>query len=324
LDEGDGLGKAKSLAKEKELSQNHAKSIQGINHQAAMDSKNTFNSIFSPIKSAFSSTVSGIIQGTTTVKQGMKNMAQSMVLSFANALTSMAIDSAAQWAWELLGFGTKETAKATLKTSSEAAQTAATVGGIAARQSAEQAGHSMGMAQMLGSALSTIGTKAAEAAASTYSSVSAIPYVGWLLAPPAAAAAFVAVMGYQSMVSMFSSAGGEWNVPNDRLNLVHKNETILPATIAAPMREFFTNNPMSYGLPQQAMLAGNTANAGLTLTAASALSAQQSMLQAQQKQQKQTAGGSTVVINTKGGDFVHKDDVVKILQKDNRNFKLKA
>lgn len=322
LDDGDGVGQAKSLAKEKELNQGHAKAIKEINHKSALDSKASFTSAFAPIKSAFSSTVSGIIQGTTTVKEGMRNMAQSMVLSFANAMTNMAVDAAAQWAWELLGFGAKETTKATLKTSSEAAQTAATVGGIATRQTAETGAHSIGMATMLGSALSTIGTKAAEAAASTYASVSAIPYVGWLLAPPAAAATFIAVMGYQSMVSMFSSAGGEWDVPNDRVNLVHKRETILPAHIAQPMREFFSNGGIgSYGLPQQAAAFNSqAATSQLSTTAMSALAMQQSFMQTQAAQQRKQSSG-TVVINAKGGDWVHKDQLGNLLARENRNFR---
>jgi hypothetical protein len=37
--------------------------------------------------------------------------------------------------------------------------------------------------------------------------------------------------------SLKSSAGGEWQVPSDRLNLVHKDETILPAHVAGPLRD---------------------------------------------------------------------------------------
>ena len=120
---------------------------------------------------------------------------------------------------------------------------------------------------------------------------------------------------------LISSAGGEWDVDQDRLNLVHKNETILPATIAAPMREFFSNGGLgNLRLPDNAMGTGN-ASAGLAITAASALAVQQTMMQAQQKQQTRNTGGS-VVINTKGGDFVHKDDIARMLKNDNRNFRI--
>ena len=109
-------------------------------------------------------------------------------------------------------------------------------------------------------------------------------------------------------------------MPNDRLNLVHKNETILPATIAAPMRDFFTNGGLgNLRIPDNATGTGN-ASAGLAVTAASALAVQQTMMQAQQKQQTRNTGGS-VVINTKGGDFVHKDDIARMLKNDNRNFR---
>jgi hypothetical protein len=62
----------------------------------------------------------------------------------------------------------------------------------------------------------------AEAAAShTYASVSAIPYVGWIMAPPAAAAAFAAVMAFED--------GGI--VPRTQMALVHGGESVLPKNL---------------------------------------------------------------------------------------------
>lgn len=311
-------GQAKALNAEKNIGLQHAAQMKDINHKMAMDSQASFNSIVSPIKSAFSSTVQGVLQGTTTLKQGLKNMAQSIVLSFANALTNMAIDSAAHWAWEVMGFGAKETTKAGLKTTSEAAQTAATATGVASRTAVEQTGSATSKAIEASTGMSKITTKAASAAAGAYDATVGIPFIGPVLAPVAAAAAFIGVMAFGGMIS--SSKGGEWNVPDDRLNFVHKNETILPATIAQPMREFFAaGNMQGYGLPAQANLAGVN-SAGLATTASTTLAAQQSLLMAQQKQQKQSSGGS-VVIHTKGGDFVHKDDLMKILKNNDRNFK---
>lgn len=43
--------------------------------------------------------------------------------------------------------------------------------------------------------------------------------------------------GLGTFGSIFSSAGGEWSVPADRLNFVHKNETILPASMAQKFRD---------------------------------------------------------------------------------------
>ena len=43
------------------------------------------------------------------------------------------------------------------------------------------------------------------------------------------------ILGAKSLIH--SSAGGEWNVGADRLNFVHRGETILPAHVAAPLRD---------------------------------------------------------------------------------------
>ena len=317
LDGNDTVGMAKAFATEKQLTTKHAAEMSKINHSIALDSKATFNSMVAPIKSAFSSTIQGILQGTTTLKQGLKNMAQSIVLSFAGALTNMAIDSAAHWAWELLGFGTKETTKTVIKGTSEAAQTAAAIAGDEARIAAQIAAAMQSKAIETTTATSSIAKKAASAGAGAYDAVVGIPFIGPVLAPIAAAVAFAGVMAFGGMIA--SSAGGEWDVPNDRLNLVHKNETILPATIAAPMREFFTKqgNP-NYSLPTDITQPQASQSASIA-TAASTIALQQSMLQAQQKQQRQAGG--TVVLNTKGGDFVHKNDVIALLKKDHRNFR---
>ena len=74
-----------------------------------------------------------------------------------------------------------------------------------------------------------------------------------------------------------SSEGGEWQVPADRLNLVHKDETILPAHIAGPLR--------------------NLVEGGGSV-----------------------GGGGPVTINTSGGDFIHKNDLAKLLKQMNRDF----
>jgi hypothetical protein len=87
------------------------------------------------------------------------------------------------------------------------------------------------------------------------------------------------------------------------------------------MREFFANGGVgNVGLPNSATALSNPANQGLANTAASALALQQSLISSQQKQQKQATGGM-VVINTKGGDFIHKDDLIKILKSNDRNFR---
>ena len=87
------------------------------------------------------------------------------------------------------------------------------------------------------STLSSITKHAASAAAAVYDSVAQIPYVGWVLAPIAAGAAFVAVEAYGALMPSFDS--GAWNLPQDTVAQVHAGESVIPAGIAGSMRDFF-------------------------------------------------------------------------------------
>ncbi len=87
------------------------------------------------------------------------------------------------------------------------------------------------------STLSSITKHAASAAAAVYDSVAQIPYVGWVLAPIAAGAAFVAVEAYGALMPSFDT--GAWNLPHDMVAQVHAGELVIPAGIAGSMRDFF-------------------------------------------------------------------------------------
>lgn len=71
---------------------------------------------------------------------------------------------------------------------------------------------------------------AKSAAAHAYDATVDIPVIGPVLAPIAAATAFAAVTAFDS------SAGGQWRVPQDQFQIVHQNETILPAGISGKLR----------------------------------------------------------------------------------------
>jgi hypothetical protein len=72
-------------------------------------------------------------------------------------------------------------------------------------------------------------TDAKGAAAGAYNATVGIPYVGPFLAPAAAAVAFAGVMAF---------AEGGWDrVPSDQVAMIHKNEMVLPAHIAEPVRQ---------------------------------------------------------------------------------------
>lgn len=83
------------------------------------------------------------------------------------------------------------------------------------------------------SAASQISADAATAAAGAYSSVAAIPYVGWVMAPGVAAQAFGTVMAFQSGVAFDVGTG---SVPADMSANVHRGEIIVPATMSDAIR----------------------------------------------------------------------------------------
>ena len=180
---------------------------------------------FSNLQGTLNSSITGMILGTTTWQKAVQRLTQTALSDFLKATEQ----SVVSWL------------------TSETTKTSATETGVVARTAAESTGQSEGIAEMMMNALKAITGSAAESAAHTYASVSAIPYVGWLLAPAAAAAAFGAVLAFGGKLPVGSHAGGLWNVPSDTMAFIHKQETILPAHIAQPMRDFFTGGGATAG-----------------------------------------------------------------------------
>lgn len=130
---------------------------------------------------------------------------------------------------------TVDAATTTAVVAGQAAQTSATVAGAAVRSSTDVASAATSTSASLGASIANIGAKAWEAAAAVYASIAAIPFVGPFLAPAAAFAAGAVVLGFVGKIA--SSEGGEYKVDQDRLNIVHKDETILPAPFAQGLRD---------------------------------------------------------------------------------------
>lgn len=90
----------------------------------------------------------------------------------------------------------------------------------------------MGKGISLSSAIAERGANAVKAASATYAAVSSIPYIGWIMAPIAAAGAFAGVMAF----NVPSAEGGWAEVPNDGMAMIHKKEMVLPAPLAEKVR----------------------------------------------------------------------------------------
>ena len=112
-------------------------------------------------------------------------------------------------------------------------QTAAVIAGNAARNSATIAAAASSKAIAASTGAETVLGDAAKAFSGTYASVSQIPYVGWILAPAAAAAAFAAVAAYQGIASLDV---GTMYVPQDMPAMLHAGEAVLPRPFADDYR----------------------------------------------------------------------------------------
>lgn len=117
----------------------------------------------------------------------------------------------------------QSTARTTAATTAAATQTSVTASAAASQQAIAAA-----------TGAQTVMGDAAKAFAGTYASVAQIPYVGWIMAPGAAAAAFAEVA---SMAGIASLATGTAYVPRDMPANLHEGEAVLPKPMAQSFRD---------------------------------------------------------------------------------------
>lgn len=199
-----------------------AKEMQRTQSELALGIQRRWQEILQPISQAFDESIKGMIRGTLTFSNAMRNMGQSIVLEFVSACVKMLT----KWI------------------ATEIAKTGASIAGSAARQTAEQAGHKQGLAASAASAIKEIANSAYVTMANVYRSVSAIPYVGWILAPIAAVAAGAAVLAFGGSIA---SAAGGWEVPKDQMAQVHKDEMVLPANISKGLKQLISGDSAGGG-----------------------------------------------------------------------------
>ena len=196
-----------------ELRQKHAKQVEQLNTTMANQVKSDFESMLAPISNAVSTSVTGMIQGTQTLKQAMANLMQNILGSFVSAITGMV----AKWA-------AGELAKTSLAQSWSAVRQALMGEEVATSVIAKKA-----------EAMGIIPAEAGIAAGGAASAVASIPYVG----PAMAAAAYAETMGMVMGGLAVASASGGFDIPSgaNPLTQLHANEMVLPAHIANPLRD---------------------------------------------------------------------------------------
>lgn len=205
---------ARVNAEIEKLQQRHELEMQKLNERAAIDNQQMWQTRLRPVSQAFSTAINGMIQGTNTLRQTLAHIGDSILAKFVE----MGLNMVVHWA------------------ANEAAKTTATAVGTASRTTIEATGAATSKAIDAATGKSQITSAAATGAAKAYQAIVGIPYVGPILAPIAAGVAFA---GIEAFAGSLSSARGGWErVPFDgAMTELHKDEMVLPAHVANPIRD---------------------------------------------------------------------------------------
>lgn len=218
LDQGDVVAAQKDVAQlvvvTQKADQERLQNLQRFHQQAEQQ----WRQYTQRVQGMVASQVNAMLFQHQTLRNAVANIAESMASTWI-----------AQGVKQLFAHQAIETAK-----------TASTVMGNTARVAADTAGQSESLAVQGASAIKWIMTEAAKAAAGAFNALAAIPVVGPFLAVGASIAAFATVA---ALVGKVASAEGGWErVPADgMMTQLHKNEMVLPARIAEPMRRMAKN-----------------------------------------------------------------------------------
>jgi hypothetical protein len=223
-----------------------------IDKKAAADHLKTAETWISGLTSGMNSAVSGMIKGTESFGQAMKSVMSSMVDFVISQLMKMLVKhisvevaKTTETAAQTAARKATETAAAAqtnalaiqtgaVHATVEGAKTGATLTGTALRVAAEIWASVTTMARKIAEGVAWIAVEGWKAMASAWASISAIPVVGPFLAPAVAAGVLASVIAIGANLS--SAAGGWDQVPSDQVAQLHKNEMVLPASIAGPLR----------------------------------------------------------------------------------------
>ncbi len=183
-----------------------SEAVTKAENKLAEDNVKTTLTARDSIISGFQGMTEKLIRGTATFRDAFKAMIGDLIVEFAK----FAVKKVALMAW---------TASMEKIIAAESVATSLWASGVK-------------LAIELKDAIFARAAGAVKAASATYASVAEIPYVGWALAPAAAAGAFAGVMAF----GLPSAAGGWADVPNDGLAMIHKKEMVLPAPLAEKVR----------------------------------------------------------------------------------------
>jgi hypothetical protein len=215
--------KQQALNKIATLDATHQKQMLQLAYQAAEEQNKIWQGLASRIGSSMSSGIMGLLQHTMNFREGVRQMAVQATQYFVNMGTqwvaSFAMNIAKNIATHVMG---------------EQAMTAATQLGVSERTASEAAGSVADIAGKAAAVIKSIMASSAEAFAGVFGFMA--PLLGPAAAGPAAAQATVA-----GAASIASFDIGAWNIPQDQLAMVHKNELVMTASQGDAFRSFVNN-----------------------------------------------------------------------------------
>ena len=215
LDVADQVAVAKDGAAIVKSQQDALASMLRYEKEFHNNSTKEWNNYARKIEGAMQGAINGMLFQHQTLRQGVANISLVIGEDFIQQAVMKPLD-----AW----------------ISGEATKTAAALAGATQRQVIESGAAAVSKAADAATGKSQITSAAATAGAKAYQAIVGIPFVGPVLAPIAAGVAFAGVEAYGSMIS--SARGGWERVPIDgMMTELHKDEMVLPAHVANPIRD---------------------------------------------------------------------------------------
>ncbi|HUC63437.1 MAG TPA: hypothetical protein VMF53_15935, partial [Alphaproteobacteria bacterium] len=160
------------------------------------------------LRNSFSRSLASMIVSGTSFQKALQQIGQSVLSDFINQETQRV------WSW----------------LSAEADLTAATIAGTTERNALEQSSTTGSIGATAEKALASIGNYAAETFAGVFA------FLSDLLGPAAAGPAAAAEATVQSVAGSVAFAERGFDVPRDTFAYLHKDEMVLPASLAGQVR----------------------------------------------------------------------------------------
>jgi hypothetical protein len=207
------------------LEQNYAAQVQRAQLEAAEQTAQQWQNAFNAINGAFDSQVRGLLTGTTTWSNAVKNVLTTLTADLITFFLNWGLKQAEQVAMNIVGINTV---------------TAAQVAGSAQQSAAQASAGATGALANLGNILHSIYASAAQ----TFAGVTG--FMAPILGPAAPAA------GAAAEATVLAVAGGlydtgAWEIPHDMLAGVHAGEMVIPQRggIADEFRNFMSGGGFS-------------------------------------------------------------------------------